>query len=95
MSIIIEIYLQPSKYIYHTGVKNYICTLLLLITPYFISQILLGNTNEGSPSLNYLIRSGELSEIENTPIYTNEGINFSIGGVHHEVFVLQLDYITP
>lgn len=66
--------------------KNYICTLLLLITPYFISQILLGNTNEGSPSLNYLIRSGELSEIENTPIYTNEGINFSIGGVHHEVF---------
>ena len=59
---------------------------LLLLTPYFISQILLGNTNEGSPSLNYLIRSGELSEIENTPIYTNEGINFSIGGVHHEVF---------
>lgn len=50
------------------------------------SFVLSGTDDSQNSNLNYLIRSGTLSEIENTPIYVNEGITFSVGGIGNVAF---------
>ena len=38
------------------------------------------------PSTNMLIGSGNLAEIESTPIYLNDGISYTVGGIGNTVF---------
>ena len=61
--------------------------LKLLIIPLSFSSLIFANPHYSDYTTpNALIRSGNLTQIENTLIYSNDGIAYSIGGIGNTVF---------
>ena len=59
---------------------------LLIISLSFTTLIFASPHYTDWTSTNALIRSGNLADIENTPIYSNQGVSYSVGGVGDIVF---------
>ena len=59
---------------------------LLAILLSLFSSICASQNYSDNGTSNVLISSGNLVDIENTPIYSNEGIAYSVGGVGNVVF---------
>ena len=59
---------------------------LLIIPLNFTSLIFASPHYSGYGTTNALLRSGNIADIENTPIYSNEGIAYSVGGIGNTVF---------